>query len=123
MISLTWSSRTGNLTHCDRNYNVLYFVGAWLTWVIRLHETSLHLYQMYLYLKNTPNPDDSTFKTENYINGPVILCFFDQLRCVIRNTFDSVTVTIVKEKLAAILNTIWKWLKIVQVRDLPSNES
>lgn len=76
-----------------------------------------------LYLKNTPNPDDSAFKTENYINGPMILCFFSQLRCVIRNTSDSVTVTIIKEKLAAILNTIWKRLKIVQVRDLPSNES
>lgn len=36
---------------------------------------------------------------------------------------DSVTVTIVKEKLAAILNNVEEWLKMVKVMDLPSHES
>ena len=48
------------------------------------------------------------------------LCW--QLRCL-KEVCDSVTVTIVKEKLAATLNNVWEWLKMVQVMDLPSQES
>lgn len=93
------------------------------TWVVCRHEISLnlcggtvHFTVCKLYIKKHLNPDVSAFKIEKCI--PAFSVSWG-----VRKVYDSVPMTIIKEKLAAILNIIWTWLKMVDVTDLPSNES
>lgn len=57
---------------------------------------------------------------QKYKDDLRIFCLF--LQCV-TEVRDSVTVTVVKEKLATILNHVEGWLKMSKVMDLPSHES
>lgn len=57
---------------------------------------------------------------QKYMDDLRIFCLFLQR---VTEVCDSVTVTVVKEKLATILNHVEGWLKIIKVMDLPSHES